>query len=58
MKRDKPHSYAYCRPCHGAYVRSHYRADKATLVGKAIGRNAHINAENQQKLAHYLRAHP
>jgi hypothetical protein len=58
QKRGKPYAYPYCKPCHRAYVRAHYVANKQAYIQKANVRNARIRADNRARLVEYLSAHP
>src|SRR6266849_8585861 len=48
----------YCRTCSRAYIRDHYRQNKAYYVDKAHTRNLSERAEIRRRLLLYLLAHP
>lgn len=47
-----------CKPCHNAYTRAHYQANKKYYVDKAARRNSEVRAANRVWMIEYLRNHP
>lgn len=57
-KNGKTYTYPYCKECHRAMVRSHYRSNREIYLVKAVTRNARIKVENRARIVAYLREHP
>lgn len=47
----------YCKFCQAAFNKVHYQNNKQTYMNRALGRNARISKENQDKLLAYLSCH-
>ena len=49
---------SYCRPCHAAYRRAHYLANKPDYVRRAIAQVRQRRDVNRREIVRYLAAHP
>lgn len=48
----------YCRPCHAAYKREHYKANRQRYIDQAVRRKRALGTERLDFLIAYLRKHP
>ena len=57
-RKDKGQRHNYCRPCHAAYHREHYLANKERYVAQAAAQNQALRLERTRYLIEYFKTHP
>ena len=57
-RKHKLQRHNYCRPCHAAYHREHYLANKQRYVDQAAVSKRKLRLERTTYLIDYFKAHP
>lgn len=57
-RKSKGQRHNYCRPCHAAYHREHYLANKQRYVSQAHARKQALYLERTRYLIEYFGSHP
>jgi hypothetical protein len=57
-RKAKGQRHNYCRPCHSAYHREHYLANKQRYIDQARERKGVLRVERTKYLLEYFSTHP
>jgi hypothetical protein len=57
-RKEKGQRHNYCRPCHAAYHREHYLANKDRYVAQATARKKALYLKHTRYLIEYFATHP
>jgi hypothetical protein len=57
-RKAKGQRHNYCRPCHAAYHREHYLANRARYIAQAAATKASLRVERTRLLIEYFAEHP
>lgn len=57
-RKSKGQRHNYCRPCHSAYHREHYLANKARYIAQAAANKITLRRERTALLLEYFQTHP
>jgi hypothetical protein len=57
-RKAKGQRHNYCRPCHAAYHREHYLANKQRYIDQAAERARRIAEERAEYLVAFFKSHP
>jgi hypothetical protein len=57
-RKAKGQRHNYCRPCHSAYHREHYLANKPRYVAQAHARKEKLYLERTRYLLEFFASHP
>jgi hypothetical protein len=57
-RKAKGQRHNYCRPCHSAYHREHYLANKQRYIDQAAQSKKKVRLEQTTRLLDYFKEHP
>ena len=57
-RKSKGQRHNYCRPCHAAYHREHYLANKARYINQAARWKVQARREQTERLIEFFATHP
>jgi hypothetical protein len=57
-RREKGQRHNYCRPCHSAYHREHYLANRDRYIAQAAANKASLRIKRTALLLEYFSEHP
>src|SRR5688500_8014925 len=57
-RKEKGQRHNYCRPCHAAYHREHYLANRKRYIDQAAAQKQALRVERTKYLIEYFKTHP